>query len=84
MEIIESKKNGQKLCHDGFMYTKCFNKCRTKLWWRCAKRASHKCRGSLTTDTEGENPLKSQLHNHDPDPEQIELEKVKLPFLFYI
>ena len=39
MEVIKSNKGGNKICHDGYTYTKsCLRK--DKMWWKCSKKAS--------------------------------------------
>lgn len=76
MEIIDSNKRGSKICYNGFMYTKHVTR-KTKLWWKCVKRSSGHCRGSMTTNLQRENPEIGQPHNHAPDQTQIRLAKVR-------
>ena len=76
MEIINSNKGGAKICYKGFMYTKQVTR-KTKIWWKCVKRSSGQCRGSLTTDLILENPEVIQPHNHAADESQIHLAKVR-------
>ena len=76
MEIINSNKGGAKICYKGFMYTKQVTR-KTKIWWRCVKRSSGQCRGSLTTNLILENPEVIQPHNHAADESQIQLAKIR-------
>lgn len=77
MEIIHSNKGGAKLCYEGFMYTIQVTR-KTKVWWRCVKRSSGQCRGSLTTDLDHKNLQIMQPHNHDADESQIQHAKENL------
>ena len=49
MEIIKNNKGGQKLCYQGYCYTK---KAKSKVSqrWECDQRDSQKCRAIATTD----------------------------------
>lgn len=76
MEIINSNKGGAKVCYEGHMYTKQVIR-KTKVWWRCVKRSSGQCRGSLTTNLSFENPEIVQLHNHEKDESKIQVAKVR-------
>ena len=63
MEIIPSNRGGSKLCYQGYMYTKHATR-KTNQWWKCIKRSSTGCRGSLNTTPQNKNPVPGQPHNH--------------------
>ena len=44
---------------------------KTNQWWKCAKRSSTGCRGSLSTTLQNENPVPGQPHNHAPSDPSI-------------
>jgi hypothetical protein len=54
MEIIPSNRGDSKLCYQGYMYTKHATR-KTNRWWKCVKRSSTGCRGSLSTTLQNEN-----------------------------
>ena len=66
MEAITSNKGGQKLCLDGFMYIKQWQ--RRNIRWRCAQRSKFGCKGALGTTLDLQNPHVLHDHNHNPDP----------------
>ena len=66
MEVITSNKGGQKLCLDGFMYIKQWQ--RRNIRWRCAQRSKFGCKGALGTTLDLQNPHVLHDHNHNPDP----------------
>ena len=70
MEIIPSNRGGSKLCYQGYMYTKHATR-KTNRWWKCVKRSSTGCRGSLSTTLQNENPVPEQPHNHTPSDTSI-------------
>ena len=76
MEIIKSNKGGLKLCYQGFMYTKHATR-KTSQWWKCVKRSSTGCRGSLSTTLQNENPVPGQPHNHAPSETLISYSKAR-------
>ena len=60
-----------------FMYTKHARR-QTRQWWKCVKRSSTGCKGSLSTSLQNENPMLSQPHNHAPNNIGIRYEKARL------
>ena len=47
MEFIHSSRGGQKLCLDGYMYTKQVTRKERVRWW-CVKRVTN-CKGAVST-----------------------------------
>ena len=76
MEIIPSNRGGSKLCYQGYMYTKHATR-KTNQWWKCVKRSSTGCRGSLSTTLQNENPVPGQPHNHAPSDTSIKYSKTR-------
>ncbi|CAM1320465.1 Uncharacterised protein r2_g2881 [Pycnogonum litorale] len=77
MEVIVSKKGGRKVCYQGHMYTLHAER-QDGIWWKCVKRSSARCRGSLKTDLLCTNVIDGAAtpHSHDPQPVQIRASKV--------
>ena len=48
MEIMQNTKGGQKLCYDGYMFTKKVS-INSYILWECSQRRGLKCKGALTT-----------------------------------
>lgn len=48
MEFVECRRGGQKLCHNGYMYTKKACK-KTRIRWECSFRKGLQCKGAATT-----------------------------------
>ena len=65
MEIIPSNRGGSKLCYQGYMHAKHATR-NTNQWWKCVKRSSTGCRGSLSTTIQNENPVPGQSHHYAP------------------
>ena len=76
MEIIPSNRGGSKLCYQGYMYTKHATR-KTNLWWKCIKRSSTGCRGSLSITLQNENPVPWKPHNHVPSDTIIKYSKTR-------
>ena len=76
MEIIPSNRGGSKLCYQGYMYAKHATR-KTNQWWKCVKRSSTGCRGSLSTTLQNENPVPGQPHNHAPSHTSIKYSKTR-------
>ena len=74
MKIIPSNRGGFKLCYQGYMYTKHATR-KTNQWWKCVKRSSTGCRGSLSTKLQNENPVPGQPHNQAPSDTSIKYSK---------
>lgn len=51
MEIIKSGKGGEKLCYNGYMYTK-KSTSSTRIRWECSQRIAKKCKGAVSTTLE--------------------------------
>ncbi|KAL8609404.1 hypothetical protein ACOMHN_019893 [Nucella lapillus] len=77
MEVLTSNKGGMKLNHGDYLYTKHSTR-KTSIWWKCVKRSSGNCRGSLKTDLQRLNPEVGQPHNHAPDQHQVRLAQVRM------
>lgn len=75
MEFIQSSRGGQKLCLDGYMYTKQVTR-KDRVRWRCVKRVTN-CKGAISTSLQLEDIRKEQRHNHDGNPMEVEAAKVK-------
>ena len=60
----------------GYMYTKHATR-KTNQWWKCVKRSSTGCRGSLSTTLQNENPFPGQPHNHAPSDTSIKYSKAR-------
>lgn len=73
MEVITTKRGGQKLCHDGFMNTKkTESKKADQLVWRCVKRDDPvPCSATLQTTKTLTNPLLQKSHTHEADQNAI-------------
>ena len=76
MEVLKTNRGGLKVVLDGHMYTKHATR-KTKLWWKCVKRSSMSCRGSIVTDLQRDNPEIREPHNHPADEAQVSLAKVR-------
>ena len=76
MKIIPSNRGGSKLRYQGYMYTKHATR-KTNQWWKCVKRSSTGCRGSLSTTLQNENPVPGQPHNHVPSDTSIKYSQTK-------
>ena len=75
MEIITTKRGGQKLCLDGFMYTcKHVAKQKNEITWRCVKRTSSGCKAILQTTKDYEDATLQTVHNHISDNVGAEIE----------
>ena len=70
------KGKSSKLCYQGNMYTKHATR-KTNKWWKCVKRSSTWCRGSLSTTLQNENPVLGQPHNHAPSDTSIKYSKTR-------
>ena len=75
MEFIHSSRGGQKLCLDGYMYTKQVTRKERVRWW-CVKRVTN-CKGAVSTSLQHEDVRIEQRHNHDSNPMEVEAAKAK-------
>ena len=48
MEIIKSSKGGDKICYNGYMYTRKANKA-NRVRWQCCQKIGMQCKGAITT-----------------------------------
>jgi len=49
MEIITSQKGNQKLCYEGYLYTRKAMKM-TRIVWQCSQRKKFMCKASMSID----------------------------------
>lgn len=66
MEIIKNQRGGERLCYQGFTYTK-KNQKKTSRRWERANRGKYNCKGSITTDLDVKEVKKTTDHCHDPE-----------------
>ena len=77
MDVIATKRGGQKLCFEGFMYTQKIETTH-KLIWRCVKRDDAvKCTAILQTSKNMDNPDMKKPHSHQPDENAITIAKCR-------
>lgn len=79
MEIISTKRGGQKLCLDGFMYTKkTESKTADRIVWRCVQRdAAVPCPSTLQTTKSLTNPVLQKSHTHEADQNAVVIAKCR-------
>lgn len=75
MEIIKNNRGGEKLCLDGFMFTKKNTK-KSTIRWECSERRALSCKGSLTTDLNVEIAKGNTEHSHPPNNSKVEAIKL--------
>ena len=76
MDIITTSKGKQKVCLDGFMYTKQITS-RNQIRWQCVKR-HNQCKGIISTSLDLSQVLNSKPHNHDANLMEVEIAKTKV------
>ena len=77
MELVKSNKGGDKLCYEGFCYTKRYeSKNRTR--WQCSERHGSKCKGAVVKNLAVDVVHSSFAHNHLPNGRKVAATKVKL------
>ena len=77
MEVIRSNRGGQKICLDGYMYTKKkeSNNC---IMWRCVERKGVvPCSASMKTNLAMENLQLLKIHNHQAVPGRVDVVKAR-------
>lgn len=74
--FVKSAKGGDKLIYECYIYLKCGNGKEGKRYWRCENSKTGKCRGCAITDANN-SVTTTQLHNHGPSPNRVELVKIK-------
>ena len=67
MEVIENHKGGQKLLHEGYMYTK-KKTSKSTMRWDCSNRPSFSCKVAVTTDIESQTVIHVVPQTHNPNP----------------
>ena len=73
-----STRNGVKLCHEGYMYTKKVTR-PDRIWWKCVKNTSDQCRGAISTDlNHGYIQPGGIPYNHLPCVEKMEVAEVSV------
>ncbi|XP_063860926.1 uncharacterized protein LOC135101224 [Scylla paramamosain] len=78
LEVTTSNRGEQKICLDGFMYTKKHvAKSVDEIVFRCVKRASLKCPGILKTTKSLGNPEVVTSHNHLSDTVGCQVEQAR-------
>ena len=75
MEFTKTNRGQQKLCLDGFMYTKQVVS-KNRIRWKCVERGNH-CKGCLTTSHDMDDVLMGEGHNNDPNPMKTEVAKAR-------
>jgi len=76
MEVIKNNHGGDKLCLDGYSYTKKkVNK--ASIRWECSKRRTLNCKGCLTTDTAVTRVTDTSPHCHENDQVAIDAMKAR-------
>lgn len=78
MQLIESNRQRHKLIHEGNSFT--FDRHssdNTRMFWRCAKRASDGCKARVHTNRNNEVVKIINPHTHGSDVTQIEISKLK-------
>ena len=76
-EVIQNNKGGDKLCYQGYAYTKLYTR-DDRIRWECSRRRGLSCRGSVVTNTEVNGMFAETEHCHSSDQLTIEATKVKL------
>lgn len=76
MEIITTSRGKQKVCLEGFMYTKQITS-KNQIRWQCVKRNNH-CKGVISTTLDLSQVLNTKPHNHDANPMEVAVAKTKV------
>ena len=69
-KIISTTRGCNKLCVEGFMYTK-KHAGKKQITWKCVLRTSQKCPGCIKTDLNMKNPTEGTNHNHPGSVEKV-------------
>ncbi|XP_068204568.1 uncharacterized protein [Palaemon carinicauda] len=75
MEVIRNNKGGEKLCYNGYIYTK-KSASKTTKRWECSRRSALNCNGIITTNLEVSAIISSKDHNHELDEGSVEAAKM--------
>jgi hypothetical protein len=77
MEVVTTKRGGQKLCLDGHMYTKKTSSAR-QIIWRCVEREPPtRCNATLKTTPDLLDPMIMKQHVHPPSEEKVDVIKCR-------
>ena len=76
MEIIRNNKGGDKLCYDGYMYTR-KSASDVHIRWECTRRKAYNCNGKVKTDIDVTAVTSTTEHNHGQNFGSIEFLKVR-------
>ncbi|CAI6359559.1 unnamed protein product [Macrosiphum euphorbiae] len=77
MEIINSNKNNNKLCYEGYMYVRKHTG-KSRIAWRCSKATMLKCPGTIYTNIEKSKILEietSHIITHRPNTNEVKVSK---------
>ena len=74
MEFITSIRGKQKVCLNGFMYTKQITS-KTQIRWQCVKRNNY-CKGGISLDLS--HVLDNKPHNHEGNLMEVAVAKTKV------
>ena len=74
MEFITSNRGKQKVCLDGFMYTKQITS-KNQIKWQCVKR-NNICKGGISLDLS--HVLDTKPHNHDANLTEVAVAKTSV------
>ena len=76
MEVLKTSRGGDKICYEGYMYTKRDTK-KTRIRWECTQRKSRPCKGAITTSLTLDDVRVTVAHSHDNDNSSVEAEKLR-------
>ena len=71
IEILKTTRDKPKLCMNGYIYNHHRTLTNNREYWRC-ERLSTKCKGTVTTSTNYDNPKVEQNHNHDRCQDEVD------------
>jgi hypothetical protein len=78
MEIINSNKNNNKLCYEGYMLYIRKHTGKSRITWRCSKATMIKCPGTIYTNIEKSKILEigtSHIITHRPNTNEVKVSK---------
>lgn len=76
MELIKSKRGGDKLLYEGYAYTR-KRTTKSSIRWECSKRHTEGCKGIIITNLDISEITSSSEHSHPSDPLAIKAMKVR-------
>jgi len=85
MRLFPSQRGGQKLAHDGYIYTR-DRAYETYSTWRCERFQwkVNRCYGRVELSDEHVTVTQEHDHSHLPDLSHVEATIAKVRFLYYI